>query len=159
MTVCGSRVAWSRRSSAAWLWDVSTVDDKAGACQVMSAWQTVDIAAWCHWRQRVWLQLSTPARCVPCCIDLGTFSRMSDYSCVWTVYTVSQLNTHPFNGPLSGTTRVSWYQKGKTNLKQETTSGSGISWAACKSARCSEQITTPAPHHSVFYTPDALPAT
>jgi len=27
----------------------------------------------------------------------------------------SQLNTHPF-GPLSGTTRVSQYQKGKTNL-------------------------------------------
>jgi len=24
--------------------------------------------------------------------------------------------THPFNGPSSGTTRVSWYQKGKTNL-------------------------------------------
>jgi len=24
--------------------------------------------------------------------------------------------THPFNGPFSGTTRVSWYQKGKTNL-------------------------------------------
>ena len=25
-------------------------------------------------------------------------------------------NTHPFNGPFSGTTRVSRYQKGKTNL-------------------------------------------
>jgi len=25
-------------------------------------------------------------------------------------------HTHPFNGPLSGTTRVSRYQKGKTNL-------------------------------------------
>jgi len=25
-------------------------------------------------------------------------------------------HTHTFNGPLSGTTRVSWYQKGKTNL-------------------------------------------
>ena len=25
-------------------------------------------------------------------------------------------HTHPFNGPLSGTTWVSWYQKGKTNL-------------------------------------------
>jgi len=24
-------------------------------------------------------------------------------------------NTHPFNGPLSGSTRVSRYQKGKTN--------------------------------------------
>ena len=28
--------------------------------------------------------------------------------------------------------------------------GSGISWAICKSAPCSRQITTPAPHHSVF---------
>jgi len=25
-------------------------------------------------------------------------------------------HTHPFNGPFSGTTRVSQYQKGKTNL-------------------------------------------
>ena len=43
-------------------------------------------------------------------------------------------------------------------LKQETVSGSGISWTICKSATCSRQITTPAPHHSVFYRPDALPA-
>jgi len=38
-------------------------------------------------------------------------------------------------------------------------SGSGISWAICKSALSSRQITMPAPHHSVFYRPDALPAT
>ena len=37
-------------------------------------------------------------------------------------------------------------------------SGSGISWAICKSAPRSRQITTPAPNHSVFYRPDALPA-
>ena len=43
-------------------------------------------------------------------------------------------------------------------LKQETVSGSGINWAICKSAPCSRQITTPVPHHSVFYRPDALPA-
>ena len=43
-------------------------------------------------------------------------------------------------------------------LKQETVSGSGISWAICKSAPRSSQITTPVPHHSVFYRPDALPA-
>jgi len=42
-------------------------------------------------------------------------------------------------------------------LKQETVSGSGISWAVCKSAASSRQITMPAPHHSVFYRPDALP--
>ena len=43
-------------------------------------------------------------------------------------------------------------------LKQETVSGSGIRWAICKSAPRSRQRTTPAPHHSVFYRPDALPA-
>ena len=44
-------------------------------------------------------------------------------------------------------------------LKQETVSGSGISWAICNSAPRSRQITTPAPHHSVFYRLNALPAT
>ena len=44
-------------------------------------------------------------------------------------------------------------------LKQETVSGSGIRWAICKSAPRSRQTTTPAPHRSVFYRPDALPVT
>jgi len=44
------------------------------------------------------------------------------------------------------------------SLKQETVSGSDISWAICKSAPHSRQMTMPAPHHSVFYRPDALPA-
>ena len=65
--------------------------------------------------------------------------------------------TAPFPG-LPG-----WAGKRKVNpiwilLKQEIVSGSGISWAICKSAHRSRQITTPAPHHSVFYRPDALPA-
>ena len=38
-------------------------------------------------------------------------------------------------------------------------SGNGIRWARCQSAPRSRQITTPAPHHSVLYRPDALPAT
>ena len=32
------------------------------------------------------------------------------------VVTVFDINTHPFNGPFSGTTQVGRYQKGKTNL-------------------------------------------
>ena len=32
------------------------------------------------------------------------------------VVNIHTKHTHPFNGPLSGTTQVSWYQKGKTNL-------------------------------------------
>ena len=79
-------------------------------------------------------------------------------------YNLSVCNTHthahahPFNGPMSGTTQVSRYQKGKTwiLLQQETVSGSGISWAVCKSAPYCRQITTPAPHHSVFYRPDVI---
>ena len=61
----------------------------------------------------------------------------------------------------SETTRVSRHQKGKTNLdllEQEIVSGSGISWAICKSAPWPRCITTPASHHSVFYRPDGLPA-
>ena len=67
-------------------------------------------------------------------------------------------HTHTFNGPfpglprLAGTREVNWIL-----LKQETVSGSGIRWAICKSAASSSQITTPVPHHSVFYRPDALP--
>ena len=61
-----------------------------------------------------------------------------------------QVHTHPFNGPFSGTT--GWAGTRKVLLKQETVSvsGSGISWAICKSAPRSRQITMPAPHHSVF---------
>ena len=72
-------------------------------------------------------------------------------------------NTHtPFNGPLSGTTRVSRYQIGKTNLDFTGARDSEWQWhqlGMCKSAPHSRQITTPAPHHSVFYRPGALPAT
>jgi len=44
-------------------------------------------------------------------------------------------------------------------LKQETVSGSSISWAICNSAPRSRQITTPAPRRSVIYRLGALPAT
>jgi len=37
-------------------------------------------------------------------------------------------------------------------LKQETVSGSDISWAICKSASRSRQITMPVLHHSKFFT-------
>ena len=56
------------------------------------------------------------------------------------------------------------YQKGKTSLdlNEARYNGvlgcSGISWTISKqSVPHSGQITTPTPHHSVFYRPDALP--
>ena len=56
------------------------------------------------------------------------------------------VNTLSFNGPLSGTTRVSQYQRGQTNLDFTETRDS--EW----------QITMPGPHHSFFYRLHALPA-
>jgi len=44
-------------------------------------------------------------------------------------------------------------------LKQETVSCSGISWTIYKSAPRPRQVTSPGPHHSGFYRPDALAVT
>ena len=74
---------------------------------------------------------------------------------------LGMLHTRPFNGPFPGLPRLAGTRKVKPIwilLKQEKVSGSGISWTICKSAPRSRQITMPAPHLSVFYRPDALPA-
>jgi len=47
------------------------------------------------------------------------------HSCVLCDYIQQQ---HPFNGPLSGTTWVSWYQKGKTSLDFTEARGSEWQW-------------------------------
>ena len=68
---------------------------------------------------------------------------------------LSSKYTHPFNGYCPGLRRWVGTRKVKPIwilLKQETASGSGISWAICKSAPHSRQITMPAPHHSSFFT-------
>jgi len=75
-------------------------------------------------------------------------------------HTHTHTHTHPFNSPFPGLPGWAGTRKVKPIwilLKQEIVSGSGISWAICKSTPCSSQITMPAPHHSVFYRPDALP--
>ena len=55
-------------------------------------------------------------------------------------------HTRPFNGPFSRTTWVSRYQKGKTSLDFTEASDSGMY------ALCSRQTTTPASHHTQFFT-------
>ena len=57
-------------------------------------------------------------------------------------HTAKHHHHHTFNGPFYGTTQVSRYQKGKTNLDFTEARDSGISWAVCKSAPRSRQITT-----------------
>ena len=115
---------------------------------------------------------STPARCTASTAALVSFSEIQYDMLFYSEADISQLNlplganththTHTRLAALfPGLPRWAGTRKVKPIrilLEQETVSGSGISWAICKSAPRSRQITTPAPHHSVFYMPDALPA-
>jgi len=70
-------------------------------------------------------------------------------------------HTHPFNGHFSGTTPVSQYQKGKTNLDFIEARDSEWQWhqlghmQVCISLKTDNHTSTP---QLVFYRPDALPA-
>ena len=78
-----------------------------------------------------------------------------------TTHTRTHTHTHTFNGPLSGTTQVSRYQKGKTNL--DFTLIRDSEWQCnqlghmqvCTLLQTDNHAIT---HHSVFYRSDALPA-
>jgi len=60
--------------------------------------------------------------------------------------------THPLNGPFSGTTQVSRYQKGNTNLDFTEARDSEWQWHQLGHMQVCTllQTTIPAPHHSVF---------
>ena len=68
--------------------------------------------------------------------------------------------THTFNGPFSGTTQVSQYQKGKTNLDFTEARDSECQWhqlghmQVCTLLQTDNHASTP----PFFYRPDALPA-
>ena len=71
------------------------------------SWQITMPAPRCS----VFLQAGCPS-CHPTS-SVKALKALSLKSVHWLFY---YTHTHPFNGPLSGTTRVSRYQKGKTNL-------------------------------------------
>jgi len=71
------------------------------------------------------LQVTQPLQLLISCFDLlQNFASHYRFSCSLILYISSPLpktlctwlHTHPFNGPFSGTTQVTRYQKGKTNL-------------------------------------------
>jgi len=71
------------------------------------------------------------------------------------------LHTHTFNGPFSGTTRVSRYQKGKTNLDFTEARDSEWQWHQLGHMQVSTSLQTDNHDNTPplsFYRPDALPA-
>jgi len=76
-------------------------------------------------------------------------------------HTHTHTHTHPFNGPFSGITQVSRYQKGKTNLDFTEARESEWQWhqlghmQVCTLLQTDNHASTPP---LSFYRPDALPA-
>jgi len=62
---------------------------------------------------------------------------------------ITHTHTHPFNGAVSGTTRVSWYQKGNTNLDFTEARDSEWQWhqlgrmQVCTSLKTDNHASTP----------------
>ena len=77
------------------------------------------------------------------------------------VIRLTHTHTHPFNGPLSRTTLVGRYQKGKTNLDFTEARDSECQWhqlghmQVCTSLQTDNHTSNPP---LSFYRPDALPA-
>jgi len=77
--------------------------------------------------------------------------RSSSVFCVFYLITLfpAVTHTHPFNGPLFGTTQVSQYQKGKTNLDFTEARDSEWEWhqlghmQACTSLQTDNHTNTP----------------
>jgi len=99
-------------------------------------------------------RVAAPFTIVPTHNTINTTSLMHNK-----LYCILLLLLQPFYGSLDSVRdypgELSRYQKGKTKtnldfLEQETVSGSGISWAICKSAPCPRQVTTPTSYQSVF---------
>jgi len=96
----------------------------------------------------------TPAKLV---LNLATLE-------VFKAYLPTHTHTHPFNGPFSGTTQVSRYQKGKTNLDFAEARDSEWQWQwhqlghmqVCTLLQTDNHTSTPP---LCFYRPDALHAT
>jgi len=74
---------------------------------------------------------------------------------------LTRCNTYTFNSPYSGTTQVSWYQKGKTDLDFTEARDNEWHWhqlgrmQVCTSLQIDNHASTPP---LIFYRPDALPA-
>jgi len=82
--------------------------------------------------------------------------------CIVTLLLSTHTHTHPFNGPFSGTTRVSRYQKGKTSL--DFTEAKDSEWQWHQLGHMQVCISLQTDNHTntsplSFYRPDALPAT
>ena len=85
------------------------------------------------------------------------------HACPVNSATYTHTHTHPFNGPFSGTTQASRYQKGKTSLDYTEARDSEWQWhqrgrmQVSTSLQTDKHASSPPLRFFVSYRPDALP--
>ena len=136
-------------------------------CKYSDEWKQRSVCCW-HWRilTRRWMHSWVLRLCGryhtlnPCLAGhavriflLGMERFMYRYLKRFGMCHPSHTHTHPFNGPLSGTTRVSRYQKGKTNLDFTEARDSEWQWhqlghmQVCTSLQTDNHASTPLLSH------------
>jgi len=96
-----------------------------------------------HTMMCVYLNVDSALQLTMCMVLLSTPSNSIFFYCY------SYSNTHPFNGPLSRTIRVTRYQKGKTNLDVTEARDSEWQWnplrhmQVCTSLQTDNHASTP----------------
>ena len=101
-------------------------------------------------------------RCRPTQVDLYNGRKTGGWVSFYGVLWEKLKHTHPFNGPFSGTTQVSRYKIGKTNLDFTEARDSEWQWhqlghmQVCTLLQTDNHASSPP---LCFYRPDALPAT
>ena len=115
----------------------------------------------CWWCRLEWYRMDVSSYLIALS-KLPAPIAVKQMECCWAGCCLRHPPTHPFNGPLLWTIRVSRYQKGKSNL--DFIEARDSEWQrhqlshmqVCTSLQKDNHA---APHHSVFYRPDALPVT
>ena len=111
----------------------------------------LSLCCWCKQGECEWKNYSSST--IRWLQDVGSRKGIVSHHCEYLsrlVYWLSvQEHTHPFNGPLSRTTRVSQYQKGKTNLDFTEARDSEWQWhqldhmQVCTSPQTDNHASTP----------------
>ena len=102
---------------------------------------------------------SSTLTAVSAAASVSAASAHTQHNHIFCIITNRCTHTHPFNGPLSGTTRVSRYQKGKTNLNFTEARDSEWQWhqlghmQICTSLQTDNHASTPL---LGFYRPSIL---
>jgi len=94
-----------------------------------------------------------------CWVDVS-YKHTSNINAVINFLNNTHTHSHTFNGPFSGFTWVSWYQKGKTNLGFTEARDSKWQWHQLDHMQVFTSLQTDnhtSTHRSVFYRQDALP--